>query len=120
MYQPETALRGLDIEARFAAIGWVARPMLARPTRSNMSLLVFLFFGFFVGIVARALMPGRQHLSLLMTTGLGAVGSLLGGLLGNVIAGEALARVQPAGVLGSVLGAIVLLVVAGGRSRLRT
>ena len=74
-----------------------------------------------MGIVARALMPGRQHLGLIMTTGLGAVGSMLGGLLGNVIAGEALARVHPAGVTGGVLGAIILLAVAGaGRSGLRT
>jgi uncharacterized membrane protein YeaQ/YmgE (transglycosylase-associated protein family) len=86
-----------------------------------MSLLVFLFFGFFVGIVARALMPGPQSLGLLMTTALGAVGSLLGGLLGNVIAGDSLAKVHPAGVIGSVLGAIILLAVTGGgRSRLRT
>jgi uncharacterized membrane protein YeaQ/YmgE (transglycosylase-associated protein family) len=86
-----------------------------------MSLLVFLFFGFFVGIVARALMPGRQHLRLLMTTALGAVGSLLGGLLGNVIAGDALGKVHPAGLAGSVLGAIILLAVTGGgHRRLRT
>lgn len=85
-----------------------------------MSLLVFLLFGFFVGLIARALTPGRQSLGLLMTTALGGVGSLLGGLLGNVIGGDALGKVHPAGALGSIVGAIILLAVTGGfRSRLR-
>jgi len=85
-----------------------------------MSLLVFLFFGLFVGIIARALMPGRQSMGLVMTTGLGAVGSLLGGLLGNLLAGDVLAKVHPAGLIGSVLGAIILLAFTGaGRGRRR-
>ena len=62
-----------------------------------MSLLVFLLFGFFVGLIARAVLPGRQNLGLLMTTLLGAVGSLLGGLLGNVISGEPMSRFTPQG-----------------------
>jgi uncharacterized membrane protein YeaQ/YmgE (transglycosylase-associated protein family) len=86
-----------------------------------MSLLVFLFFGLFVGIVARALLPGRQHLGLLMTTALGAVGSLLGGLLGNALGGDELGKVHTAGLIGSVLGAIILLAVTGsGGSRSST
>jgi uncharacterized membrane protein YeaQ/YmgE (transglycosylase-associated protein family) len=86
-----------------------------------MSLLVFLLFGFFVGLIARALLPGRQNLGLLMTTLLGAVGSFLGGLLGNLISGEPLSRIHPAGLIGSILGAIILLGVTGaGRSRFST
>jgi uncharacterized membrane protein YeaQ/YmgE (transglycosylase-associated protein family) len=84
-----------------------------------MSLLVFLLFGFFVGLIARALLPGRQSLGLLMTTLLGAVGSFLGGLLGNLIAGTPMAQIHPAGLIGSILGAIILLGVTGvGRRRL--
>lgn len=83
-----------------------------------MSLLVFLLFGFFVGLIARALFPGRQTLSLLMTTVLGAVGSFLGGLLGNVISGEPMSQIHPAGLIGGVLGSIILLgVTSVGLSR---
>jgi len=78
-----------------------------------MSLLVFLFFGFFVGLIARALMPGRQNMGILMTTVLGAIGSFLGGLLGNAISGAPIGQIHPAGLIGSVLGAIIVLAVTG-------
>jgi uncharacterized membrane protein YeaQ/YmgE (transglycosylase-associated protein family) len=87
----------------------------------TMSLIVFLFFGFFVGLIARALLPGRQSMGLVMTTVLGAIGSFLGGLLDNLIAGDAISRIHPAGLIGSVLGAIVVLAVTGmGRHRFST
>lgn len=86
-----------------------------------MSLLIFLFFGFFVGLIARALTPGRQSMGIIMTTVLGAIGSFLGGLLGNMISGDAIGQVHPAGMIGSVLGAIIVLAVTGlGRRRLST
>jgi uncharacterized membrane protein YeaQ/YmgE (transglycosylase-associated protein family) len=81
-----------------------------------MSLLIFLIFGFFVGLIARAIMPGNQKLGILKTTLLGAAGSFVGGMLGNLIAGYPWARVHSAGWIGSVIGAVVLLAVLG-RSR---
>lgn len=86
-----------------------------------MSLLIFLFFGFFVGLLARAFMPGRQNMGIIMTTVLGAVGSFLGGLIGNMISGDPIGQVHPAGMIGSVLGAIIILAVTGmGRRRFST
>lgn len=86
-----------------------------------MSILVFLIFGFFVGLLARALLPGRQGMGLMMTTLLGVVGSFFGGLLGNWISGDAWDRIHPAGLIGSVLGAIMVLAVTGmGRRRFST
>jgi uncharacterized membrane protein YeaQ/YmgE (transglycosylase-associated protein family) len=83
-------------------------------------LLWFLVFGLFVGFLARALMPGRQSMGLLMTSALGMVGSLLGGFLGSLISDEAVTRVHAAGLIGSVLGALLVLglVGMGGRRRL--
>jgi uncharacterized membrane protein YeaQ/YmgE (transglycosylase-associated protein family) len=78
-----------------------------------MSLLIFLIFGFFVGLIARAVMPGNQKLGLIKTTLLGAAGSFVGGVLGNLISGEPWARVHSAGWIGSVIGAVVLLAVLG-------
>ena len=86
-----------------------------------MSLLWFLLFGFVVGLLARALLPGRQGMGFVMTMLLGVIGSFFGGLIGNLISGVPFDRVHPAGLLGSVLGAIVVLAVTGmGRGRFST
>jgi uncharacterized membrane protein YeaQ/YmgE (transglycosylase-associated protein family) len=86
-----------------------------------MSILIFLIFGFFVGLLARALLPGRQGMGLMMTTVLGIIGSFLGGLIGNFISGAPFDRIHPAGMLGSILGAIIVLAVTGlGRGRFST
>ncbi|MEY4548624.1 MAG: hypothetical protein RL685_4819 [Pseudomonadota bacterium] len=85
-----------------------------------MGLLWFLIFGLFVGFLARAIMPGRQSMGLLLTSALGMVGSLLGGFLGSMISNESVTRVHAAGLIGSVLGALLVLglVSMGGRRRL--
>jgi uncharacterized membrane protein YeaQ/YmgE (transglycosylase-associated protein family) len=82
--------------------------------------LWFLIFGLFVGFLARAIMPGRQSMGLLLTSALGMVGSLLGGFLGSMISNESVTRVHAAGLIGSVLGALLVLglVSMGGRRRL--
>ena len=81
----------------------------------RMGLLMFLIFGFVVGLIARFLVPGTQSLGILKTTLLGAAGSFLGGLLGNLISGDA-TRTHAAGWIGSVVGAVLLLVIFRRRS----
>ena len=81
-----------------------------------MHLLLFLVFGFFVGLLARALMPGTQKMGIIRTTVIGAVGSFVGGILGNLISGDPLGHIHSAGWIGSVIGAIVLMLLLG-RSR---
>ena len=85
-----------------------------------MGLLVFLIFGLFVGFLARALMPGRQSMGILMTSALGMVGSLLGGFLGSLISHEEVTRVHSAGLIGSVLGALLVLALVSMGSRRRS
>jgi uncharacterized membrane protein YeaQ/YmgE (transglycosylase-associated protein family) len=41
--------------------------------------------GFVIGLVARALMPGVDHMGFFATAALGIVGSFVGGFLGNLI-----------------------------------
>jgi uncharacterized membrane protein YeaQ/YmgE (transglycosylase-associated protein family) len=73
----------------------------------NTSLLVTVVVGFLVGLVARAVMPGRQGMGIIMTTLLGIGGSLAasygGQLLGLYRVGE------PVGFIGAVVGAFILL-----------
>jgi uncharacterized membrane protein YeaQ/YmgE (transglycosylase-associated protein family) len=63
--------------------------------------------GFFVGLVARALLPGDQKVGLILTAVLGIVGSLVAGFLGQAIGWYQAG--QGAGFIGSVVGAIVVL-----------
>ena len=77
-----------------------------------MGILVWIIVGFFAGLIARALMPGKQSMGLLATTALGCVGSIVGGLVGNAIWGRGeTAGFTPGGLFLSVLGAFVLLLI---------
>ena len=70
--------------------------------------------GFIVGLIARALVPGAQHMGFLATAVLGIVGSLVGGLLARLFSKPREGAVfHPAGFLLSIVGAIVLLVIWG-------
>ncbi len=66
--------------------------------------------GLLVGAVARLLLPGRDRMSLLMTGLLGIAGSFLGGWLASLFLNGG-PTVQPAGLVGSVIGALLLLLV---------
>ena len=68
--------------------------------------------GFFVGLIARAVLPGADHMGFIATTVVGIVGSLIGGFLGGLIKKpEPGAKFHPAGFLMSIVGAVVLLLV---------
>ena len=65
--------------------------------------------GLIVGAIARFVMPGEQKMGWIMTILLGIGGSLLAGFLGQALG---LYRAdQPAGWIGSVVGALILLFV---------
>ncbi len=75
-------------------------------------LLWSVIVGFFVGLIARGVLPGADHMGFLATTGVGIVGSLIGGLIGRLIRPPAAgSRFHPAGFFMSILGAIILLLV---------
>lgn len=76
-------------------------------------LVTFLFVGFIAGLLARALVSGPGPKGCLPTTALGVVGSFVGGFLGYVIFGHDLdnGAFQTSGLLGSVVGAVLALLV---------
>jgi uncharacterized membrane protein YeaQ/YmgE (transglycosylase-associated protein family) len=49
------------------------------------SLLSWIVTGLVVGLIARALVPGRQHLNFFLTVALGIVGACVGGLISMAI-----------------------------------
>ena len=74
-------------------------------------LIWSIIVGFFAGLLARALLPGADHMGFIATTLVGIVGSVVGGLIGNAIKKPAPgAAFHPAGFVMSIVGAMVLLV----------
>lgn len=77
-----------------------------------MGILSWIIVGLLAGLLARAVVPGKQGMSIWMTLLLGLAGSLLGGLVVALFAGGSIFRnFEPSGVIGSIIGAIVLLLV---------
>lgn len=77
------------------------------------SLIVLLVVGLVAGFVARALVPGDDSMSVPKTVLLGVVGSFVGGLLGFVLFGADIddGAVQASGLIGSIVGAVIALVI---------
>ncbi len=74
-------------------------------------ILWSLITGFVIGLLARAVLPGADHMGLLATCLLGIAGSFVGGLIGRMLhPPEPGSTFHPAGFAMSILGAIVLLV----------
>jgi uncharacterized membrane protein YeaQ/YmgE (transglycosylase-associated protein family) len=81
-------------------------------------ILGWILFGLIVGIVARLLHPGKDPGGFIVTVLIGIAGSILGGFVGRAIG--LYGPNQGAGIIVSVIGAILLLVlyhaVAGRRT----
>lgn len=69
----------------------------------------WIVFGFFAGLVARAILPGEQKMGFIRTTLLGIAGSFVGGAIAALLYGNNLFAFQPSGFIGAVVGAIILL-----------
>jgi len=82
-----------------------------------MAILAWIVFGLIVGLIARALLPGPQPMGLVTTTLLGVAGSLLGGIVGSLLSGYPVTGMHGAGWIGSVIGAIVVLILVGSVGR---
>lgn len=68
--------------------------------------------GIIIGAIARFIMPGAQSMGILMTGVLGIAGSFVGGLIARVFSKPPEgAPLHPAGILLSIVGAVILLFV---------
>lgn len=73
------------------------------------SWLYIILVGFFVGLLGRFFMPGNNRMGCLLTIVLGIIGALLAGWFGHYMGWYAPG--EPAGFLGAVLGAVVVLAI---------
>ena len=77
-------------------------------------ILWSIIVGFIVGLIARAIVPGAQHLGFIATTVLGILGSVVGGFIGRLFSKPPEgSKFHPAGFIMSIVGAIVLVIIYG-------
>jgi len=76
-------------------------------------ILILLGVGLIFGAIARLLVPGPDPMSIAQTWLLGVIGSLVGGFLGYVIFGADIedGAVQAGGVVSSIVGSIIVLLI---------
>ncbi len=84
-----------------------------------MGIIVWLIIGLIAGFLARAIVPGADSMGVGATLILGLIGSLVGGFLGNLFV-EGQWDLEAAGIIGSVIGAIVALLIYRAMGRGRT
>ncbi len=77
-----------------------------------MSILTFIIVGIVAGFLARAIMPGNQSMGFFATALLGMAGSFVGGLIASLFTGGKLFDLHTSGIIGSVLGALLVLFIA--------
>jgi len=83
-------------------------------------IITMLVIGLVVGFIARAIVPGRQSMGVLATILLGIVGSFVGSLLGSLFSSDGnLIDLRPSGLMWSIFGAVVVLLLIGFAGRRR-
>ena len=81
-------------------------------------LFYLLVIGVAAGFLARLLVPGRDSMGVGATILLGIIGSFIGGFIGWALFGKDLEEgaLQPSGLIGSVLGAVIALLIYNAMS----
>jgi uncharacterized membrane protein YeaQ/YmgE (transglycosylase-associated protein family) len=84
-------------------------------------ILGLIIVGLIAGALARLLVPGRDPMGLLATIVLGIVGSFVGGFLADVLFRDDAEDLglHPVGIIGSVIGAIIVLLIYNAVQRRR-
>lgn len=77
-------------------------------------MIGFIVAGLVIGALARLVKPGRQNLGLLMTLVLGLAGSVIGGLIANLLGTGGIFELNVLGFVVAVIAAVVLIGVAEG------
>ncbi len=85
-------------------------------------MIGFIVAGLVIGVLARLIKPGKQNLSVVATLLLGLAGSVIGGLVANLLGTGGIFELNVLGFIVAVVAAVLLIGVAegvSGRSRNR-
>ena len=87
------------------------------------TLITWIVVGLLGGAIAKAIVPGTQGGGWLMTMVLGIIGAFVGGLIGSLIFDGRLDLTGPTfsigGVITSIIGAIIVIVIWGAVNKRR-
>ena len=79
-----------------------------------MQILGLIAIGIVIGILARLVLPGRQHIGALMTVLLGICGALVGGVIASEIGEGDIFELNFIGTVVGVVAAVLLIAIAEG------
>lgn len=82
------------------------------------AIISWIIIGAIIGLIARAIMPGKQSMGLGLTIVLGVIGAIVGGFLGGLFGGDGISGIMNnpwsiGTILLAVIGAIVVMVIYG-------
>jgi uncharacterized membrane protein YeaQ/YmgE (transglycosylase-associated protein family) len=77
-----------------------------------MQVLGLIIIGIVIGVLARLLLPGRQHIGFLMTILLGIVGAVIGGVVASAIGEGDIWELNFVGTIVGIVAAVLLIALA--------
>ena len=75
-------------------------------------MIGFIVAGLVIGLLARLILPGKQHIGLLWTLVLGVVGSIIGGTIANMLGTGDIWELNVIGFIAAVAASVFLLSIA--------
>jgi uncharacterized membrane protein YeaQ/YmgE (transglycosylase-associated protein family) len=82
-------------------------------------MIGFIIAGLVIGVLARLIKPGKQNLSLVATLVLGLVGSVIGGVIANLLGTGNIFELNVLGFIAALIAAVLLIGVAEVMTRRR-
>jgi uncharacterized membrane protein YeaQ/YmgE (transglycosylase-associated protein family) len=77
-----------------------------------MQILGLIIIGIVIGVIARLVMPGRQHIGVLMTVLLGIGGAIVGGIVASAIGTGNIFELNVLGTIVGIIAAVGLIAIA--------
>ena len=86
------------------------------------SIISWIIIGGLIGLIARAVMPGKQGMGFMMTVILGVAGAIVGGFIGGLLGGDGVSGIMNnpwslGTILLAVIGALIVMVIYGFLAR---
>jgi uncharacterized membrane protein YeaQ/YmgE (transglycosylase-associated protein family) len=77
-----------------------------------MQIIGLIIIGIVIGVIARLLLPGRQHIGFFMTILLGIVGAVIGGAVASAIGEGDIFELNFVGTIVGIVAAVLLIALA--------
>lgn len=82
------------------------------------AIISWIVIGGIIGLIARAIMPGKQNYGFVLTVLLGVVGAVVGGFIGGLLGGNGVSGILSnpwslGTILLAVIGALIVMAIWG-------